>query len=117
LKQWIFLLSALLLAACEKNEVNTHQSPDVDYRQEMRSFVQNISQYAKSIDRDFIIIPQNGQEIVTQNGESDGSPVPDYLAAIDGAGREDLFYGYNLDDEPTPSDEKGYMVAFCDLCE
>ncbi len=110
-------LFVLLLTACDKNGVNHPQSGKIDYRQEMRNFVQKISQYGKTENRNFIVIPQNGQELVTQNGESGGSPIMDYIAAIDGAGREDLFYGYNEDDEPTPDDEKEYMIPFCDLCE
>ena len=90
---------------------------DPVYRQYMREFVQNISQYARTIDENFIVIPQNGQELVTQNGEADGQPATEFLQAIDGLGREDLFYGYNKDDKATPSDEREYMTAFLDVCE
>ena len=97
--------------------VDNPQIGRIDYRQEMRDFVRKISQYAKGIDGDFVIIPQNGQEIITRNGEPDGSPVLDYLAAIDGTGREDLFYGYDTDNEPTPENDKNYLIAFCDICQ
>ncbi|MEJ2627440.1 MAG: endo alpha-1,4 polygalactosaminidase [bacterium] len=118
MKNFILLtLVIFLCTVCDKDMLSDFQSNDVDYRQEMRSFVQKISQYAKSIDEDFIIIPQNGQEIITQNGEADGLLVSDYLAAIDGTGREDLFYGYHTDNELTPENEKNYLIAFCDLCE
>jgi cysteinyl-tRNA synthetase, unknown class len=87
------------------------------YRQYMRKFVQDISRYARTIDDNFIVIPQNGQELVTENGEEDGQPAAEYLQAIDGVGREDLFYGYNKDDKATPSDEREYMIAYLDVCE
>lgn len=117
-KKYIFLILVLmLLTSCGKDNVDNPQISNINYRQEMRNFVQKISQYAKGIDNDFIIIPQNGQEIITQNGEPNGLPVLDYLAAIDGTGREDLFYGYDTDNVPTSEDDKNYMIAFCDVCE
>ncbi len=94
-------------------------SDDIDpvYRNHMRELVQRISFYAKAKDSSFIIIPQNGQELVTENGEEDGQPALDYLQAIDGVGREDLFYGYNHDDKATPSDERNYMISYLELCD
>jgi len=116
------LILAIFSFSCNKDddeENNNITPPDntTDYKQEMRSFVKKISQYARNIDSDFIIIPQNGQEIITQNGEENGPPATDYLNAIDGVGREDLFYGYNNDNEPTPVSEKNYLMAFLDICE
>lgn len=105
------------MAGCSKDPVKTPEPGTVDYRQEMRAFVQAISQYAKAEKPDFIVIPQNGQELITGNGESDGPLAESYLTAIDGTGREDLFYGYEEDNQPTPADEKAYMIGFCDRCE
>ena len=93
------------------------ESPTRDYRADMRNFVQNISAYGKGQDPDFIIIPQNGHSLLTVNGEANGSLAQPYLAAIDGVGRESLFYGYNTDDVPTPAAERDDMVAFMDLAE
>ena len=83
----------------------------------MRSFVQNISSYAKGISPGFIIIPQNGHELLTVNGEDDGQPDQTYITAIDGVGREDLFYGYSDDNKPSPSSDLGYMISFMDIAE
>jgi cysteinyl-tRNA synthetase len=88
-----------------------------DYREEMRDFVQNISDYAKGLESDFIIIPQNGHELLTQNGEETGAPATDYLDAINGVGREDLFYGFDDDNVPTPEFERDQMIAFMDIAE
>jgi len=90
---------------------------DPAYRQYMREFVQNIGRYARTIDENFIVIPQNGQELVTLNGEEDGQPAAEYLQVIDGVGREDLFYGYDRDDKATPAVDREYMIAFLDVCE
>lgn len=108
---WSFLCVAV--AGCVK-----HGDEDVrDYRTEMRSFVQRISSYARSHHSNFIVIPQNGQELLTENGEEDGAKATAYIAAIDGTGREDLFYGYDEDNVPTPAAESEYMVAFLDIAE
>ncbi|MFX1293837.1 MAG: endo alpha-1,4 polygalactosaminidase [Promethearchaeota archaeon] len=88
-----------------------------DYRQDMRNFIQNLSAYAKGMNSSFVIIPQNGQELLTDDGESTGTPMSNYIAAIDGIGREDLFYGYINDDEATPPSERNYMIEFLDIAE
>ena len=86
-----------------------------NYKQDMRDFVQNISTYAKGIKSNFIVIPQNGQELLTTDGTATGAPDSPYLAAINGVGREDLFYGYTDDDVPTPVSDHNYMIAFTDI--
>ncbi len=47
---------------------------NIDYKQEMRSFVHEISAYAKDRDANFIIIPQNGIELVTKDSDEIGTP-------------------------------------------
>ena len=88
--------------------------PGIDVREEMRIFVIGISQYARSYDPSFIVIPQNGIELLSTDGESDGPLSTAYLAAINGHGQEDLFYGYNRDDESTPAEEYSYLRGFLD---
>lgn len=103
----------LLLVSCSDDKEQKCEVPDLDFRQEMRTFVQDLSAYAKDIDEDFLIIPQNGQEILTTNSEPDGQPASDYIDAIDGVGREDLFYGYTGDNMPTPKIERDLMIGLC----
>jgi cysteinyl-tRNA synthetase, unknown class len=88
---------------------------DRDFRQDMRDFVVSITSYARGIHSDFTVIPQNGHALLTADGEPDGSPSAAYIAAIDGVGREDLFYGYEGDDVATPVAEGAAMEAFMDL--
>jgi cysteinyl-tRNA synthetase len=92
-------------------------SIDPYYRQEMRLFIQNLSSYGKNISSEFLIIPQNGQELLTDNGEATGTPVSPYLQAIDGVGREDLFYGYVADNLLTSIADRDYMISFLDIAE
>ena len=90
---------------------------NIDYRQEMRDFVQDISTYAKNKHANFIIIPQNGIELTTTNGEPEGNISTVYLRAIDGVGQESLLYGYHGDNKATPSTERGWLHGFLDTVE
>ena len=90
---------------------------EVDHREEMRKLVEELSAYARATDPTFIVIPQNGHELATTNGEPDGKLDEDYLDAIDGVGREDLFYGYNGMNTPTPVGERDWMLGFMDRFE
>ncbi|MCK5842577.1 MAG: endo alpha-1,4 polygalactosaminidase, partial [Candidatus Sabulitectum sp.] len=80
-------------------------------------FVTHLGTYAKGINSGFIIIPQNGQELITYSGEGNGTPYTDYLAAMDATGRESMFYGYYNDDEATPAEDKAHLLELCLLCE
>jgi cysteinyl-tRNA synthetase len=113
----LFLFTALTFVFFSCSDDAEEETYDKDFKQEMRNFVIGISEYSKTIDADFIIIPQNGQELVTIDGEETGLPCLQYLSAIDGVGREDLYYGYDNDDLATPTVEKNYMISFLDICE
>ena len=111
----------ILVVGCGNND-NIEGSDDAppageNYKQHMRDFVEGVSSYAKGIDAEFIVIPQNGHELITANGREIGSPALTYLNAIDGVGREDLFYGYDDDNEATPTSAQNYMIAFMDIAE
>ncbi|PSL46318.1 cysteinyl-tRNA synthetase [Chitinophaga niastensis] len=106
--------------SCQKkmetiNEAIKKPGP-VNYRQEMRSFIQEISAWARQQKNGFLIVPQNSSELLTISGSSQDSPVSAYIQAIDGMGREELLYGYdNHDDVPTPDDVKNEWLNLCKL--
>lgn len=75
----------------------------------MRDFVIGISQKAKGVKSNFAVIPQNGIELVTENGEEDGSISQPYINAIDGNGQEDLLFGYDNDDQATSTEDSNYL--------
>ena len=87
----------------------------LNYRKEMRNFVREISAYAKNKKQSFIIIPQNGLELVTDTGSPDGAVQTDYLAAIDGTGQEDVLYGCAGDTSATPQEVTDYLRSLCDI--
>ncbi len=102
------LLLLLLTVSCRRPNV----TPCDDYRQAMRDFVVRISETARAQVPGFIVIPQNGIELVTLGEDAETDLAAAYLAAIDGHGQEDLFYGYVHDDAPTPADATSYLVAY-----
>lgn len=110
----IIVITIILLSGCLKYR---ESNIPIDYRQEMRNFVQGISDYAKGLVPNFIIIPQNGHELLTEDGQENGTPATAYLNSIDGVGREDLFYGYYEDNVPTPVSERDHMIAFMDIAK
>lgn len=118
-KSLTFVLAGLafLVMACEKNTDDPIPG-DIDFRQEMRSLVQSISAYSHFLDEDFLIIPQNAEDIITIDGAPEGPLATGYISAIDGIGREELFYGYNnRDNQPTPSKETSYMLPYLNLLQ
>ena len=86
-----------------------------DYKAEMRKFVVSISNYARQTNPNFLVIPQNGQEIMTTNGLATGTVDTAYINAISGVGREDFLYGAYNDDIATPSADIKYVSPYLDL--
>ncbi len=113
---YVLLVIIIFPFSCKKENEKDDLS-NIDYRQEMRNLVMEIGDYSRSFDSDFIVIPQNGQELATNTGYADGTPQTTYLQSIDATGREDLFYGYTSDNETTPQAENEYLLGLCQICE
>ena len=114
-KIFLYILVILQILSCGNSDSSSIAiEGSIDYRQEMRNFVIDISEYAKNKNPNFIVIPQNGVEIITKNGEPDGKLAYDYINAIDGQAQEDLFYGYEDDNIPTPVEEREWLISFLD---
>jgi len=62
--------------------------------QEMVDFVIGLANYARARRPGFLIFPQNAAELATD--------FPNYLAAVDGIGQEDVYYGYPNEGDPSP---------------
>ncbi len=74
-----------------------------DYRHEMRKFVEKISANGRALRPGFIVVPQNGLALLSSDGTSTGTAESAYINSIDGVGQEELWYGYdNQDDQTTP---------------
>ncbi len=115
------LIYALMIAACISCDQYRDYSdddaglPGQPYRQRMRDFVQGISAKAKAAKPGFLIIPQNGIELVTNNDANETYLNVPYLAAIDGNGQEDLYFGYDQDDVATPTATTAYLKSYLDI--
>lgn len=103
----MLLLILITLFSCG----GTLNSDDIDYREEMRTFVQEISEYAKSQDSDFIVIPQNGHALVQKRAR----PASSYLNAVDGLAQENLFFGSPNDDLPTTASETNLLINLLNI--
>ncbi|WZP00929.1 endo alpha-1,4 polygalactosaminidase [Isosphaeraceae bacterium EP7] len=107
------LFSALILAATAHG-----QAPKRDYRADMRAFVAAISLKAKAQTPGFLVVPQGGLELLTEDAEPDGKLAAAYLGAIDGVGQEEVFYGFeNVDDRKTPRPESEAFLKLLDVAK
>jgi cysteinyl-tRNA synthetase len=88
MKQLLFLvlLFPLVFTSCSKEKRSNHTG------RKMQDFIVEISDYAKSKDPLFAIIPQNGEELLFHNLDGEDDPDDRVLNAIDGIGCEELFY-------------------------
>ncbi len=102
----------VLLGLCAVGCAVSSPAAERDPRADMRAFVHGIGSYARQSDPQFIVIPQNGQELLTADGDPQGPKAPEYVAVIDGVGREDLFYGFEADDVATSAVEREYLLGF-----
>ena len=75
-----------------------------DIRQDMIDFVVALSQYAKSINPDFKVIPQNAVGLLGITEDNPDVPNTAYLNAIDGLGVEDLWFDDNRNADWTQGD-------------
>lgn len=68
----------------------------IDYREEMRRFVQSISTFARQQRRDFVVVARGGLELITKKDDLDEtkvSPARAYMRSLDGVLQEGLFFG------------------------
>lgn len=105
----------LIFISCTDSEDIILNPTDSFYRQKMRQFVIDLSQYSKSVRPQFKIIPQNGIQLSTIDGEISSVPSRNYLNAIDGISQEGLFYGYENDDLATPQSISTNFKSYIDV--
>jgi cysteinyl-tRNA synthetase len=114
LKSTLFCLLFLSFDTCQKNEDGLNLEA-LEYRQAMRDFVIGISNVAKTENPNFLIIPQNGIELITNDGEDNGPINLAFLNAIDGHCQEDLYYGYDSDNQATSNNDNAYLRGFLNI--
>ena len=77
----------------------------INYKEEMKTLVKEISEYSKSRKEEFIVVIQNAEEVIYN---AEGNIDYDFLEHIDGIGKESLFFGYEGDDEKTEDEVTNY---------
>jgi cysteinyl-tRNA synthetase len=105
----------IIAISCTNTEDVILNPTDSFYRQKMRQFVIDLSQYSKSVKPQFKIIPQNGIQLCTIDGEITSVPSRNYLNAIDGISQEGLFYGYEDDDLVTPQSISTHFKSYLNI--
>jgi len=113
--RFIPFLLATIIAFSSCNKEDNNEDNETEFKQKMREFVIGISQYSKTVNPNFLIIPQNGIELVSNNGDASGQPHTAYLNAIDANGQEDLFYGYDQDDQATSTTDNTYLKELLNI--
>lgn len=105
-----------LIFSCQ---VYRAQEPEenINYREEMRDFVIEISESAKAENPEFMVIPQNGVQLLLQDREKQNLVTLNYLNAIDAVAQEDLFYGYPKINRLTPTSESAYLRSYLDFAK
>ena len=110
------IFSAIISCGGTGGSSYVHTPYDGNAREKMREFVIKLSEYAETKKPGFIIIPQNGQAVIDEYDETTyvGEYGKDeYFNAIDGTGREDLYYGYDTDNVATSEADTAEMVELC----
>jgi cysteinyl-tRNA synthetase len=95
MKKIIFLIvgaTAIFGLTCNSSSVTQAIVNQKNASKKMQDFVINISKYTRNFDDNFIIIPQNGEELAYTNADISKPLNENYLKAIDGFGIEELFY-------------------------
>lgn len=86
-----FLLAIGIVSGCGKEKRSMKKG------EKMQDFIMEISSYSRSVDPDFIIIPQNGVELAFNKLDQENGLNESFLNAIDGFGVEELFYNGKLE--------------------
>ncbi len=115
MKRLIFAFLSFVLVSCNSGGGDSSSdSEGVNYREEMRDFVIEISEYAKEKKTDFIVITQNGLELLE---EESGLEASNYINAIDGVSQEGLFYGYDEFNRKTNQEDTDYLLYYLNIAK
>jgi len=110
--RWAFLFLLALLVTVPASSPAQDPPPAGGYRQAMRELVRTLALRARTNDPDFIIVAQNGVELLTADGSPGSAPAADYLEVLNGVGQEELFYGYPRFNRPTNPEGTRYLQQF-----
>ncbi|MCW9033173.1 MAG: hypothetical protein OQJ97_03060 [Rhodospirillales bacterium] len=90
-----------------------YQDDLVDYREDMRTFIQNIANFGRRVNPNFVVLTLNGADLLTKREDGDEDrrvPAEKYLRAIDGVIQESLYYGAMEVDQETLEKERKELL-------
>lgn len=105
-------------ALTDQEDDQEQQIPDqlIDYREDMRTFIQNIGLMTRKVNPDFVVMTLNGADLLSKREDGDEDrrvPAEVYLRSIDGVIQESLFFGNpSIDASTDEKDQKPLLEAF-----
>lgn len=87
--------------------------PLIDYREEMRTFVQRIADYARAQKRGFAVVARDAGELIIKRDVQDEkiiSPARTFIRSIDGVMFDGLFAGYQAIGKAPPAEIQAAML-------
>ncbi len=84
------------IGGSEKEEFLQYKDDLVDYREDMRTLIQNIANFGRRVNPNFILLTLNGADLLSKRIDGDDDqrvPAEVYLRSIDGIIQESLYYG------------------------
>ncbi len=92
----------------------------MDLREEMRRFIQSISAYARKRRRNFVIIVENGLDLLHKVDPIEGTeigPARAYMQAIDAVLQEGILYGHKESCTATEPDRRDHLLSLTKLAQ
>ena len=112
-KGYMCMLIMVMVAGC-REEVPR----DGRYRVEMREFVEDLAACARKTKPDFVVIANNGVELVSSElDDASAPPAENYLDALDGIMVESLWYGGGGVDQASSEAARDYVMPFLNLAK
>ena len=100
MRVFCFICILVFASSCSKEKRSEKAA------EKMVEFVSELSTYAKNLDPNFLVIPQNGAELAFNYQDINDGLNQNYLSYIDGVGIESLFYNGSLN----PDEERLNML-------
>lgn len=89
----------------------------IDYREEMRTFIQKISGYARQQKRNFIVAVRDAEELIIKRNLQDEnivSPARTFTRSIDAIVFDNLYMGYKAVDQAPPDEVRQQLMGSVD---